>query len=221
MELGRLEAEDRVSRHMSDVTAIDPAAQARSRRLLVLLACLFFGPMLVASLLYRFGAGPQGRVNHGELVSPAQPMPAGVLVPGKWALVVVAEQCDTACGDVLYRTRQVRTLLKGDGERVTRILLTRDATAALPESARDSAKGLTIVSLTTPAAAELLTALTRAAGASDAAASADGTGTTSGTAPHLYLTDPHANLVLHYPATFENPGLLKDLKKLLGLSSIG
>ena len=128
---------------MSNEPAIDLAAQARSRRMLVLLACLFFGPMLIASLLYRFGAGPQGRVNHGELVSPAQPMPAGVLVPGKWALTVVAEQCDATCGDMLYRIRQVRTLLKGDSSRVTRLLLTRSTTAPLPAAAKDSAQGLT------------------------------------------------------------------------------
>ena len=191
---------------MSNEPAIDLAAQARSRRMLVLLACLFFGPMLVASLLYRFGAGPQGRVNHGELVSPAQPMPTTVLAPDKWALVVVAEPCDATCGDMLYRIRQVRTLLKGDSARVTRVLLTRNASAPLPAEAKDSGQGLTIISLDTPAGTELATALAKAAG-------------THGL--HLYLTDPHANLVLHYPANFENPALQKDLKKLLGLSSIG
>lgn len=191
---------------MSNEPAIDLAAQARSRRMLVLLACLFFGPMLVASLLYRFGAGPQGRVNHGELVSPAQPMPTTVLAPDKWALVVVAEQCDATCGDMLYRIRQVRTLLKADSARVTRVLLTRNTTAPLPASAKDSPQGLTIIGLDTPAGTELATALSKAAGIQGL---------------HLYLTDPHANLVLHYPANFENKGLQQDLKKLLGLSSIG
>lgn len=194
---------------MPNETAIDPAVQARSRRMLVFLACLFFGPMIIASLLYRFGAGPQGRVNHGELVSPAQPMPAGVLPANKWTLVVVAEQCDAACGDLLYRTRQVRTLLKGDGERVTRVLLTRDANAPLPASAQGKHAGLVVAGLDTPAATALASALA-------AAAKLDGT-----REPHLYLTDPHANLVLHYTPSFENKGLLKDLKKLLGLSSIG
>lgn len=194
---------------MTQDTVIDVAEQARSRRKLVFLACLFFGPMLAASLLYRFGVGPQGRVNHGELVSPAQAMPAGVLPAGKWALVVVAEQCDAVCGDLLYRTRQVRTLLKGDGDRVTRVLLTRDATAPLPASAQGKQPGLVAVSLTTPEVAALANALGKAA----PAAAPQG--------PHLYLTDPHANLVLHYSPGFENSGLLKDLKKLLGLSSIG
>lgn len=194
---------------MSNETAIDPAVQARSRRMLVFLACLFFGPMIIASLLYRFGAGPQGRVNHGELVSPAQPMPAGVLPAGKWTLVVVAERCDATCGDLLYRTRQVRTLLKGDGERVARVLLTRDGTAPLPTSAQGNHPGLVVAGLDTPAATALADALA-------AAAKLDVT-----SEPHLYLTDPHANLVLHYSPGFENKGLLKDLKKLLGLSSIG
>lgn len=194
---------------MSNETAIDPAVQARSRRMLVFLACLFFGPMIIASLLYRFGAGPQGRVNHGELVSPAQPMPAGVLPADKWALVVVAEQCDAACGDLLYRTRQVRTLLKGDGERVTRVLLTRNADSPLPASAQGDHPGLVVASLGTPAATALANALAGATKLDDTSE------------PHLYLTDPHANLVLHYTPSFENKGLLKDLKKLLGLSSIG
>lgn len=198
---------------MSKEPAIDPAVQARSRRMLVFLACLFFGPMLIASLLYRFGAGPQGRVNHGELVSPAQPMPAGVLPPGKWTLVVVAEQCDATCGDLLYRTRQVRTLLKGDGERVTRLLITRDPDAPLPASAQGKQTGLVAVSLTNPKVAALAAALGAATGPTTDARPPQG--------PHLYLTDPHANLVLHYTPSFENPGLLKDLKKLLGLSSIG
>ena len=58
-------------------------------------------------------AGSVARARH-----PARPMPAGVLVPGKWDLVLVAAPCDAACGDLLYRTRQVRSLLKGDVERV-------------------------------------------------------------------------------------------------------
>jgi hypothetical protein len=89
---------------------------------------------------------------------------------------------------------------------VTRVLLTRSTTAPLPAAAKDSVQGLTQVSLDIAAASELAAALAKAAG-------------TNGL--HLYLTDPLGNLVLHYPANFENPGLQKDLKKLLGLSSIG
>ncbi|MFM7067590.1 MAG: hypothetical protein ACKO0U_12305 [Gammaproteobacteria bacterium] len=191
---------------MTTASPIDSAAQARSRRTLVLLACLFFVPLLVATLLYKTGFGPQGRVNHGELVDPARPLPAGVLVPGKWNLLLVAASCDATCGETLYRTRQVRLLLKGDAERVVRILLTGDATAPLPASARDAGNGLRTASLSGADGAQLDAALKAAAG---------------NPGLRLYLVDPLGNLVLHYPPGFDNAGLLKDLKKLLGLSSIG
>lgn len=184
----------------------DAAAVARSRRTLVLLACLFFVPLLVATLLYRGGIGPQGRVNHGVLVDPAQPLPAGTIVPGKWNLVLVAEQCDDACGEVLYRTRQVRTLLKDDAERVVRVLMTRHPADPLPATAQGAQPGLVTADLATPAATQLDESLAAAAGREGL---------------RLYLVDPLGNLVLHYRDGFENPGLLKDLKKLLGLSSIG
>ena len=184
----------------------DPAAVARSRRMLVLLACLFFVPLLAATLLYRGGIGPQGRVNHGLLVNPARPLPAGTVVPGKWNLVLVVQQCDDACGDVLYRTRQVRTLLKGDAERVVRVLMTRHPAGPLPATAQGDHPGLITADLATPAATQLDESLAAAAGREGL---------------RLYLVDPLGNLVLHYRDGFENPGLLKDLKKLLGLSSIG
>lgn len=186
--------------------APDDAAVARSRRTLVLLACLFFVPLLVATLLYRGGIGPAGRVNHGLLVEPARPLPAGTVIPGRWNLVLVAGQCDEACGDVLYRTRQVRLLLKADSERVVRVLLTRYPADPLPSSAQGAQPGLVMVDLATPAASQLETALAAAAGREGL---------------RLYLVDPLGNLVLHYRDGFENTGLLKDLKKLLGLSSIG
>jgi hypothetical protein len=189
----------------TDPTA-DAAALARSRRTLVLLACLFFVPLLVATLLYRGGFGPQGRVNHGRLVEPVRPLPAGAIVPGKWNLVLVAEQCDDGCGDALYRTRQVRALLKGDAERVTRLLLTRTPEAPLPATAQGEQPALILVDLDAAAGAQLADTLTTATG--DAGL-------------RLYLVDPLGNLVLHYRDGFENAGLLKDLKKLLGLSSIG
>ena len=191
---------------MTQESPIDPAVQARSRRTLVLLACLFFVPLLVATLLYQSGFGPQGRVNHGTLVDPARPLPAGALVPGKWNLVLVAPQCDQACGDAIHRTRQIRLLLKKDADRVVRVLLTTDPAASLPASARDAGTGLLKLALTTPNAVQLESALTAAAGNHGL---------------RLYLVDPLGNLVLQYHRGFENAGLLKDLKKLLGLSSIG
>ena len=100
----------------------------------------------------------------------------------------------------------MRTLLKQDSERVVRLLLTRHPAGPLPTSAQGAHPGLVTADLADPEAAQLEAALTAAAG-------------TQGL--RLYLVDPLGNLVLHYGDGFENTGLLKDLKKLLGLSSIG
>jgi hypothetical protein len=37
----------------------------------------------------------------------------------------------------------------------------------------------------------------------------------------IYIVDPHGNLMMSYPATGSARGLLKDLERLLRLSSIG
>ena len=40
-------------------------------------------------------------------------------------------------------------------------------------------------------------------------------------APGIYIADPHGNLMMSYPASGSARGLLKDLERLLRLSSIG
>jgi len=40
-------------------------------------------------------------------------------------------------------------------------------------------------------------------------------------APGIYIADPHGNLMMSYPAGGSARGLLKDLERLLRLSSIG
>jgi hypothetical protein len=40
-------------------------------------------------------------------------------------------------------------------------------------------------------------------------------------APGIYIVDPHANLMMSYPASGSARGLLKDLERLLRLSNIG
>jgi hypothetical protein len=40
-------------------------------------------------------------------------------------------------------------------------------------------------------------------------------------APGIYIVDPHANLMMSYPAAGSARGLLKDLERLLRLSNIG
>ena len=67
------------------------------RRTLLLLLALFIAPLLAAfALYYGFGWRPASQSIHGELISPARPMPAGAQnLRGDWSLVYVGDGgCD-------------------------------------------------------------------------------------------------------------------------------
>ena len=67
-------------------TPIADPQRRRGRRQLILLASLFFVPLLVAFWLYYGDAGwrPAGGTNQGDLINPAVPLPAVSLKQG-WA----------------------------------------------------------------------------------------------------------------------------------------
>jgi hypothetical protein len=46
-------------------------------------------------------------------------------------------------------------------------------------------------------------------------------GAQSNDAPHLWIIDPHGNLVLRYDPSVKGKDLLNDLRHLLKLSNIG
>src|SRR5450631_3011021 len=110
----------------------------RQRRLLIGLALLFFAPLGLAFYLY-YGHGhwhPGGRVNAGELVEPARPLPPLALpllesgstdpnfLRGKWTfLYVTSGPCAGRCRARLYDTRQVRLALDRDMQRVQRVFI--------------------------------------------------------------------------------------------------
>jgi hypothetical protein len=195
-----------------------PSAQdRRQRRLLIGLALLFFAPLALAFYLY-YGHGawhPGGRVNAGDLVQPARPLPALALplletgntdpnfLKRKWTLLhVEAGACTDACRVRLYDTRQVRLALDRDMNRVQRVLIAGEGCCDakfLHEQHPDL-----IAIRATAAAAPLLALLP----------------VTAPGAP-VYLIDPLGNLMMLYPAGARPKGMLEDLKRLLRLSSIG
>lgn len=199
---------------------IDPA---RGRRMAWLLFGVGFGPMLIATLMYYSGFGiPSGRVNHGELIAPAQmqiqdsglqlangqPLASqfGPQVKGaKWMLLVIAPDCDSACADLLHLTRQVQIALGRDADRVHRALWQQDS--KMQAIADDP--GLLQVAL-------------QATGKTTALPGE--TGEAAGQM-RLLLIDPLGNLVLRYSASSlgkaQGKGLLQDLQRLLKLSNIG
>jgi hypothetical protein len=200
----------------------------RSRAQLLLLAVLFLGPFLAAYLLYFYfpALHPSGRVNYGTLITPARPIPPGLsftrpdgstvgddLLRGHWSLVYLGSgNCDAACAQHLYMTRQVRTRLRGDAERVQRIYVAQNpgALATVRAALAPQHKDVVWVAEAGDSGARLADFLHP----DDPAA--------------VYLFDPHGNWLLVYgeaqnrepPNTYMSH-LYADLSKLLRLSSIG
>ena len=198
------------------------AQDRRQGRLLVILALLFFAPLGLAFYLY-YGHGtwhPGHRVNAGELVEPARPLPALALpllgsgttdpnfLKGKWTLLYVgfgpgAEGCRTR----LYDTRQVRLALDRDMNRVQRVFIA-DGDCCDAQFLREQHPDL--ITIRPSADAAPLLALLPGQGSVDATHS-----------PRVYLIDPLGNLMMSYAADAAPRGILDDMKRLLRLSSIG
>lgn len=205
------------------------AQDRRQRRLLIGLALLFFGPLGLAFYLY-YGHGtwhPGGRVNAGELVVPARPLPPLALpllasgntrpnfLKGKWTfLYVVSGPCAEVCRTRLYDTRQVRLALDRDMNRVQRVFIA-DAACCDAQFLHDQHPDL--IAIRADAADAPLLALLPGL---DPAAGAAAPGATV-TAPRVYLIDPLGNLMMSYAADVKSKGMLEDMKRLLRLSSIG
>jgi hypothetical protein len=202
----------------------------RHRRLLIGVALIFFAPLGLAFYLYygHVAWHPGRRVNAGDLIQPARPLPALALprldsgttepnfLKGKWTflLYVASGPCADACQRRLYDTRQVRLALDRDMNRVQRVLMAEGGccdAVFLHEQHPD------LIALRTSAAAAPLLALLPGR---DGTTAADGSNTTT-PAPRVYLIDPLGNLMMSYAADAPPKGMLEDMKRLLRLSSIG
>ncbi|WP_051362352.1 SCO family protein [Solimonas soli] len=198
----------------------------RGRGQLLLLAALFFGPLLAAVLLYfvfpQFT--PTARTNYGALINPARPVPETLALldadgkaydrealRGHWTyLYLGADQCDAVCANKLFQFRQIRILLNEKRDRVQRVYLAPDAGAlpALREQLSSTHPDLHFYAESgAPRLREFL--------APDGAP-----------AQAVYLIDPLGNWLMVYPATVDGADLdykkvLKDIKKLLSISQIG
>ena len=210
--------------------ASDPAHDRRQRRMLVALALFFFAPLAVSFFLY-YGSGgwrPGNRVNHGDLIDPARPLPDVSLplarstapapaapqfsqadfLKNKWTLLYWGSgDCTARCRTDLYNMRQVRIALNRDMDRVQRVFIAEGDCCDWPFLDREHPDLLTVRA--TPDAAPLL-AVFPAVGAVAPAA-----------ADRIYLIDPLGNLMMSYAPDAKPKGILQDLKRLLGLSQVG
>jgi len=200
----------------------------RQRRVLIGLALLFFAPLGLAFFLY-YGHGgwlPGGRVNAGDLIDPARPLPSLTLplwssgnanpnfLKGKWTFLhVVQGACGQPCRTRLYDTRQVRLALDRDMNRVQRVFIA-EPECCDAQFLREQHPDLIAIR----AGAEAAPLLALLPGEGDPAA-ADGSRPAE--PPRVYLIDPLGNLMMSYAAGVKAKGMLEDMKRLLRLSSIG
>lgn len=198
----------------------------RPRTQIWLLIGLFFAPLAAAFLLY-YGSGsdsgswrPAGKTNHGDLITPARPLPSVQLstpagtaldngaLKGKWTLVYIGDgQCDARCREALTLMRQTRLALNDDLTRVQRLLL---VTANCCDQGYLETEH-----------AGLLTASGADAGGQKLLYAFVTDGADPARAGRIYIVDPLGNLMMSYAPDAPPKGLLEDLKKLLRLSHIG
>lgn len=187
----------------------EKSGRRRGRRNMLLLALVFFGPLLLAVLMYYgvFDLRPASTTNYGDLIQPPIVLAEEATVPtgmrGRWTLLMpVRGECGDACRQRLDEVRDVRLVLGAEADRVGRLLLS-DVAPAGPAWYAERHPGLTVVAPGT-AGWEPLWASTE-----------------SLAVPGLYLVDPLGNIMMAYPPNPDQKRLLKDLKKLLKLSRIG
>lgn len=187
------------------------------RRHLLLVASLFFVPLAAASWLYlSSGWRPAAGVQHGELIDPPRPLPDaplqlpdGSVAPADalrsgWSLVYVGDDaCDKICRSALADMRQARLALDKDAIRVKRVLL--HAGACCEAGFGTDEPDLQVLAASGPAGSALRAVFPP---------SADGE-------PGIYIVDPHGNLMMGYAPTGATRGIVKDLERLLRLSTIG
>ncbi len=188
-------------------------ARIRAGRLkLLAIAAIFFGPLIVAVLLYQQNRGMQslGRANHGALLTPIinldDAAPGSALRDSRanaWLLVYAHRAaCDADCRNALYAIRQIRLMLGPDMDRVRRVFLHDDSA---PDTVFLAAEHEGLVTLADSRIHALL----------------DDKKPASLQAGGYYLVDPLGNLVMYFPPDMDPKDMVEDIEHLLELSRIG
>jgi hypothetical protein len=179
------------------------------RAKLVLLMALFAAPIAASFLAYRY-AHPVPTANYGELLLPPATAPANPLpragggtfsfgeLRGKWVLVTAdAGTCGEDCRRKLYLVRQLRLAMGRNAERVERVFVADDGR---PPGAAVLEPYAGMVAVVRPAGESAPLLEDRA---------------------HVYLVDPHGNVMMRWEAGAQPKGMIRDLDRLLRASQIG
>jgi cytochrome oxidase Cu insertion factor (SCO1/SenC/PrrC family) len=180
------------------------------RARLVALAALFAVP-IAASLIAYFWLRPAPGASYGELLLPpatistqrfdsAQGPFEFSRLAGKWILVVSdSAACPPPCRAKLAAVRQVRLALGRNAARVERVFVIDDVRQ--PDAGVLEGFEGTLLAIA-PAGEK------RQPGA-------------GGDREHIYLVDPHGNVMMRWPAGADPRRMLGDLQRLLKASQIG
>ncbi len=189
-------------------------AKRRGRRQLLLIGSIFIVPVLTAVVLYHSLDWRPVVNSQGTLIEPPRPLTAAGLrlangdaapadaLDGFWSVIrPVTGACGTRERELMDELARVRLALGKDAGRLRRIVVHDGACS--PMALEDAESDLRVYSA-----------------AGDAGFLAQFPPAVDGSSG-IYMADPHGNLILSYPAAGSARGLLKDLERLLRLSSIG
>lgn len=189
-----------------------PVIKKNSARVhLVLIALVFFGPLVVAAFMYYGGAfNPSARTNHGVLLEPivniGDQLPDTKVLTigdGHWVLLYKnSAECDPDCLNALYTIRQSRRMLGREMERVIRVFLHGDSP---PDTVFLAQEHAGLINLSDSELSRLLH------NKKPAAAPPGG----------YFLLDPLGNLVMYFEPDIDPSDMVEDVKRLLKLSRIG
>ena len=209
------------------MTELTPS-RTRSRTPLVLIILLSLAPVLAAVLVY-FNPQwrPDGSVAYGTLIEPQRPIPARAALEattldgqpfdvetlrGKWLLVAAdGGDCQDACARKLFILRNSHASQGKNVERLARVWFITDD-APVPAKVLEAYKGTVMLRIKPEQLKAFLMTETAASTVATAA---------SALAEPMWIIDPHANLILQYPANAEPEKVRGDISKLVRNSRIG
>ncbi len=191
--------------------------QTNSGRLrFLMIVAIAVVPIVVAwiAFFYFRDLAPSQTTNEGHLVIPPRhaeeiaETPGNRIPLGDWAMLIpTGPECGEDCEQLLYLSRQVRTGLGKDARRVKRYLLVGDTgvVQAFSELLRAEHGDVAIRYYSAGALTDVFGNVV-----DDPLAGS-----------YLFLMDPNGNIMMYYTVDLAGKPMLKDIKHLLRISTIG